>query len=209
MSMSKKVRPSTRGMSVTVTGSVVVGVGVGVGVAMGVGVGVGVAMGVGVGVGVAMGVGVGVGVGWGRCGGRCSGGRRCWRGVGVGVAVGGVMITLVDRMRSMSRSPACHGWLATLHVSAPPLCVASSNDSVSDTEPSSAMKSMACPASDAEGSSTIVAVPASHFRLLIVALAPPTVNAAGYSTPFVPSAPTAVPMATGSKNASCSRRREP
>ena len=31
----------------------------------------------------------------------------------------------------------------------------------------------------------------------MVVFAPPTVNAAGFSTPFVPSAPTAVPMATG------------
>ena len=88
------------------TGSVVVdvvgvGVGVSVGVGSGVGVGVGVAMGVGVGVGVAAGVGVAVGVAVGAA-----------VGVGVGVAVGGVMITLADRMRSMSRSPAFHGWLA-------------------------------------------------------------------------------------------------
>ena len=95
------------------------------------------------------------------------------------------MIALVDRMRSMSRSPAFQGWLATLHVSAPPpLCVASSNDRVSDTEPSRAMKSTACPASDVEGSSVIVAVPDSHFRLEMVVFAPPTVNAAGFSTPF-------------------------
>ena len=126
-------------MSVTVTGSVVVGVGVDVGV--GVGVGVGVAMGVGVGVGVAAGVGVAVGVAVGAA-----------VGVGVGVAVGGVMITLADRMRSMSRSPAFQGWAATLHVSVPPLWVASSNDSVRDTEPSSAMKSTACPAGTRRGS---------------------------------------------------------
>ena len=174
-----------------------VGVGVGVGVAMGVGVGVGVAAGVGVGVGVAVGVAAGVGVGVGVAVGAAV-------GVGVGVAVGGVMITLVDRMRSMSRSPAFQGWLATLHVSAPPPpCVASSNESVVVTEPSRAMKSMACPASDAEGFSSSVTVPLSHFRLVIVALAPPTVKAAGFSTPLVPSAPTAAPMATGSKNASC------
>ena len=49
----------------------------------------------------------------------------------------------------------------------------------------------------------MVTAPSSHFRLVIVALAPPTVNAAGFSTPFAPSAPTALPMATGSKNASC------
>ena len=116
--MSKKVRTSTRGMSVRLTGSD--GVGVGVDVGVGVGVGVGVAMGVGVGVGVAAGVGVAVGVAVGAA-----------VGVGVGVAVGGVMITLVDRMRSMSRSPAFQGWAATLHVSVPPpLWVASSNDRV-------------------------------------------------------------------------------
>ena len=116
------------------------------------------------------------------------------------------MITLVDRMRSMSRSPACHGWLATLQVSVPPLRVASSNDRASDTEPSSAMKSMAYPDNDAEGLSAIVAVPASHFRLEMVVFAPPTVNAAGFSTPSELSAPTAVPMSTGSKNASCTGR---
>ena len=62
---------------------------------------------------------------------------------------------------------------------------------------------MAWPASDAEGFSSIVTAPLSHFRLVIVALAPPTVNAAGFSTPLAPSAPTAAPMATRSKNASC------
>ncbi len=65
------------------------------------------------------------------------------------------------------------------------------------------MKSMACPARDAVGFSSIVPTPFSHFRLVIVALAPPTVKAAGFRTPFVPSAPTAAPMTTGSKNASC------
>ena len=113
------------------------------------------------------------------------------------------MITLVGRMRSISRSPSFHGWLATLHVSAPPLCAASSNDRVTDTEPSSAMKSTACPASDAEGSSSIVTTPDSHSKLEMVVFVPFSTKSAGLMTPFVPSAPTALPMATGSKNASC------
>ena len=106
----------------------------------------------------------------------------------------------------MSRSPAFQGWAATLHVSAPPLCVASSNDrervvgAVEGDEVYGVSRQRT-----RRGSGSIVTAPSSHLRLVIVALAPPSGERRLAScTPFVPSAPTAAPMATGSKNASCS-----
>ena len=55
-------------------------------------------------------------------------------------------------MRSMSRSPACQGWFATLHVSAPPPpCVASSIDRERVVVPLTSMRSVVWSARDAEG----------------------------------------------------------
>ena len=106
-----------------------------------------------------------------------------------------------ERIRSISRSPACHGWSTTLHVWDAAAVAPPASDNA--TDPSKAMKSSACPVSDAAELSTSVRLPLSHFRVWSAVLTPPTLNAVGFNTPFVPSAPTAVPMATGSKNASC------
>ena len=45
--------------------------------------------------------------------------------------------------------------------------------------------------------------PSSHFRLEMVVVVPSSEKALGSRTPLELSAPTALPMSTGSKNASC------
>ena len=49
----------------------------------------------------------------------------------------------------------------------------------------------------------MVTAPSSHFRLEMVVFVPLSEKALGLRTPLELSAPTAVAMATGSKNASC------
>ena len=123
-------------------------------------------------------------------------------GVAVGVAVGDAA---PDRRRSINRSPACHGCDATLHVSVPAVASTVAADAASDSvsSPSIASTSSVCPVNAAYGASVSTTDPPCHVKDLSDADEPPTVNALGFSAPFVPSAPNPAPMATGSKNASC------
>ena len=108
-------------------------------------------------------------------------------------------------MRSISWSPTLHGAAALDHVTVPAAVsvFAALAGRVSATDPSSAMKSSASPLSEALGLSVSVMIPLlCQLRLWSAVDVPLTVNAAGFSAPFAPSAPIAEPMATGSKNAS-------
>ena len=117
-----------------------------------------------------------------------------------------------SRMRTISLSPLRQGRDATgqLNVSLAASTAASETFNDKDTEPSSAMKSTAWPAIPVWGERATFTVPVapepgSHAIRSMVVVAPlAPANNAGFRTPFAPSAATALPTVTGSKNASCS-----
>ena len=132
--------------------------------------------------------------------------------IGAGVWHRAVEQSGASRMRNISLSPLCHGCDVTgqLSVSLAASTVAAATFNDRDTEPSRAMKSTAWPAIPVWGERATFTVPVapepgSHAMRSMVVVAPlASANDAGLSTPFAPSAATALPTVTGSKNNSCS-----